>query len=166
MSRTDRPRRITPTAVVAVVLALLLVAAGWLYLNRPPGQSPIELTAFEDSLSAARTGVVAVTSFDYQTIDEDIAEVEEVATGALRDEVLATLTERREQLILDEQVSLTEVVEASLTEASPDRATALIVLRVRQTSVIEPDATFVGYRVEVSLELVDGRWLLSALTGI
>lgn len=166
MSRTERRRRITPTAVVAFVLALLLVAAGWLYVNRPPGQSAIELTAFEDSLSAARTGVVAVTSFDYQTIDEDIAEVEEIATGALLEEVLATLTERREQLILDEQVSQTEVVAASLTESGPDAATALIVLRVRQSNLLEPDAAFVGYRVEVALELVDGRWLLSALTGI
>ena len=145
---------------------MILVAVGtWLFLARPIGRSPIELTAFGEILSAARSGVVDVTSFDYLTLDQDIAEIEEVTTGDLREEVSTTLQDRREQLIIDEQVSSTEVIAASLTEATATQARALIVLRARQKSLLTPQETVTRYRVEVTLELVDGRWLLSGLTG-
>jgi len=169
-SRRSLPRvaiQISPTAVVAALLVVLVGVGTWLFLTRPtgPGASPIELTAFDEILSAARSGVVDVTSFDYLTLDQDLAEIDAVTTGDLRDEVRETLESRREQLITDQQVSSTEVIAASLTEASPGQATALIVLRARQKSLLTPQETVTRYRVEVILEFVDGRWLLSGLTG-
>lgn len=164
--RRSVPRiKITPTAVVAALLVLLLALGSWLYLTRPVGRSAIELTDFDEILSAARSGVVDVTSFDYLTLDQDIDEIEAVTTGALREEVLGTLNERRSQLVIDQQVSSTEVIAASLTAASPNQAAAFIVLRVRQMSLLTPEETVGGYRVEVTLEFVDGRWLLSELIG-
>jgi len=91
----------------------------------PIARSPIELTAFDESLGAARSGVVDVTSVDYRSLDHNLTEIENATTGALRDEVLATLNERRDRLVADQQVSSTEV----------------------------------------TLELIEGRWLLSGLTG-
>jgi len=57
------------------------------------------------------------------------------------------------------------VIAAALTLASPTRATALIVLRSTMTSLLTPQPTVTRYRVEVTLELIEGRWLLSGLTG-
>lgn len=156
--------RVTPSMVVAALLVILVAVGSWLLVTRPTGRSPIELTAFDEILSAARSGVVDVTSFDYLTLDQDLAEIEEVTTGDLRVEVFGTLDDRREQLVTDQQVSSTEVVAASLTEASQSQATALIVLRARQESLLTPQETVTRYRVEVTLELVDGRWLLSGLS--
>lgn len=153
------------TAVVAAVLVVLVAVGSWLFITRPAERSPIELTAFDEILGAARSGIVDVTSFDYLTLDQDIAEIDAVTTGDLRDEVLATMDERRERLVTDQQVTSTEVIAASLTEASATQATAQIVLRARQKSLLTPQETVTRYRVEVTLELVDGRWLLSGLTG-
>lgn len=164
-SAATRNTEASLTAVVAALLVVLVAVGSWLFLTRPIARSPIELTAFDEILGAARSGVVDVTSFDYLTLDEDLAEIAAVTTGDLRDEVFGTLDDRREQLVTDQQVSSTEVVAASLTEASPTQATALIVLRARQQSLRTPEETITRYRVEVTLELVDGRWLLFRLTG-
>ncbi len=164
-SRPQIKIRVSLTAAMAAALVILVGVDSWLFITRPTGRSPIELTAFDEILSAARSGVVDVTSFDYLTLDQDLAEIEAVTTGDLRDEVFGTLDSRREQLISDQQVSSTEVIAASLTEASPRQATALVVLRARQKSLLTPQETVTRYRVEVTLELVDGNWLLSGLTG-
>ena len=131
----------------------------------PIARSPIELTAFDESLGAARSGVVDVTSVDYRSLDHNHTEIENATTGALGDEVLAALNERRDRLVADQQVSSTEVIAAALTLASPTRATALIVLRSTMTSLLTPQPTVTRYRVEVTLELIEGHWLLSGLTG-
>jgi len=153
------------TAVLAVLLVVLVTTASWLFLTPPIARSPIELTAFDESLGAARSGVVDVTSVDYRSLEHNLTEIENATTGALRDEVLATLNEPRDRLVADQQVSSTEVIAAALTLASPTRATALIVLRSTMTSLLTPQPTVTRYRVEVTLELIEGRWLLSGLTG-
>lgn len=165
-TRRSLPRiKVSPTAVVAALLVVLVGAGSYLFITRPMGRSAIELTAFDEILSVARSGIVDVTSFDYLTLDQDIAEIEAVTTGELYEEAVGTLQERRQQLITDQQVSSTEVVAAAITEASATQASALIVLRARQKSLLTPQETVTRYRVEVILELVDGSWLLSGLTG-
>ena len=165
-SRRPLPRiRISLTALVAAVLVILVGLGSWLFLNRPVTQSPIELTAFDEILSAARSGIVDVTSFDYLTLDQDIAEIDAVTVGELHDDTIAALEDRREQLVTDQQVSATAVIAASVTEASATQATALVVLRARVKNLITPQETVTRYRVQVELRLVDGRWLLSNLTG-
>lgn len=156
---------VNPTVVVAGLLVILIGVGSWLFLTRPTGNSPIELTAFDEILSAARSGIVDVTSFDYLTLDQDIAEIDAVTTGQLHDDTVAELTSRRDDLVTNQQVSSTEVIAASVTEASATRATVLVVLRARVKNLITPQETVTRYRVEVAVELVDGRWLLSGLTG-
>ncbi|MBA3338423.1 MAG: hypothetical protein H0T54_01500 [Geodermatophilaceae bacterium] len=157
--------RVSLTALVAVLLVVLVGAGSWLFLTRPVAQSPIELTAFDEILSAARSGIVDVTSFDYLTLDQDIAEIDAVTTDELHDDTITALTDRRDQLVTDQQVSATEVIAASVTQATATRATALIVLRARVKNLLTPQETVTRYRIEVKLRLVDGRWLLSGLTG-
>lgn len=166
LRRRSLPRiRVSLTAVVAALLVVLLGVGTWLFLTRPIAQSPIELTAFDEILSAARSGIVDVTSFDYLTLDQDIAEIDAVTTEDLHDDTIAALEDRRDQLVTDQQVSATEVIAASVTEATATRATAVIVLRARVKNLLTPQETVTRYRIEVKLMLVDGRWLLSGLTG-
>lgn len=156
---------ISLTSLVGALLVILVGVGTWLFLTRPVGQSPIQLTAFDEILSAARSGIVDVTSFDYLTLDQDIAEIDRVTTDELHDDTIAALEDRREQLVTDQQVSATEVIAASVTEATATHATAVIVLRARVKNLLTPQETVTRYRILVDLRLVDGRWLLTGLTG-
>ncbi|MGY1784179.1 hypothetical protein [Geodermatophilus sp. SYSU D00698] len=150
--------------VLAALLVLLLAAAGWLWLNRED-ESPVRTDSYVQVLQAARSGIVDLTSFDAVTIDDDIEQVRRVATGDLRDESLAQLQDRRQELVDAQAVVQTEVVGAGVVSAGEDSGTVLLVIRSTQQSTASPQAQVLRYRIQVELVREDGRWLLSGISG-
>ncbi|TQN41333.1 Mce-associated membrane protein [Blastococcus colisei] len=163
--RRDRGRvslRLAP--VLAVLLVLLLGAAAVLWFSRPGG-SPVRTGDYAEALQAARSGVVDLTSFDYLTLDDDIEQARRVTTGELRDESVAQLDQRRQEITELQAVVNTEVVGAGVTRADGEDATVLLVIQSTQESAASPQAEVVRYRIEVTLEKSDDRWLLSGIKG-
>lgn len=150
--------------LLAVLLVVLLGAAAFLLATRPE-PSTIRTDDYVDALQAARAHVVDLTSFDHVTLDDDIREIEQVATGELGEETVAQLEERRQQIVESEAVVSTEVVGAGITRADAGEATALLVIESTQKSNADQRAQLLRYRIEVELTEVDGRWLLSAIRG-
>jgi hypothetical protein len=155
-------RRSVP--VLSALLLLLVAAAAFLWFTRP-GESAVLTDDYAEALQAARSGVVDLTSFDYLTLDDDIEQIRRVATGDLRDESVAQLEQRRQQITDAEAVVNTEVVGAGVTRAGADEATVLLVIQSTQESNAGPQAQIVRYRIEVELERSGDRWLLSGITG-
>ena len=153
--------------VLAVLLAALLAAGVWLALPwfRGETDSPVRTDTYVEVLQAARSGVVDLTSFDAVTIDDDIEQVRRVATGDLRDESLAQLQDRRQQLVDAQAVVQTEVVGAGVVAADEDSGTVLLVIQSTQQSTESPQAQVLRYRIQVELVREDGRWVLSGITG-
>ena len=149
---------------LSVLLVLLLGAAAFLWFTRP-GESAVRTGDYADALQAARSGVVDLTSFDYLTLDDDIEQVRRVATGDLREESVAQLDQRRQEITDAQAVVNTEVVGAGVTRADGDDATVLLVIESTQESTASPQAQIVRYRIRVELEKTDDRWLLSGITG-
>jgi hypothetical protein len=149
---------------LSVLLVLLLGAAAYLWFTRP-GESAVRTGDYADALQAARSGVVDLTSFDYLTLDDDIEQVRRVATGDLREESVAQLDQRRQEITDAQAVVNTEVVGAGVTRADGDDATVLLVIESTQESTASPQAQIVRYRIRVELEKTDDRWLLSGITG-
>jgi hypothetical protein len=149
---------------LSVLLVLLLGAAAFLWFTRP-GESAVRTGDYADALQAARSGVVDLTSFDHLTLDDDIEQVRRVATGDLREESVAQLDQRRQQITDAQAVVNTEVVGAGVTRADGDEATVLLVIESTQESTASPQAQIVRYRIRVELEKTDDRWLLSGITG-
>ncbi len=164
--RTTRARRPARPAVplLAVLLVLLLAAGTYLWFTRP-GESAVRTGDYAQALQAARSGVVDLTSFDHLTLDDDIEQVRRVATGDLREESVAQLDQRRQQITDVEAVVNTEVIGAGVTRADGDDATVLLVIESTQESTASPQAQIVRYRIQVDLEKEDGRWLLSGIKG-
>ncbi|SNR49393.1 hypothetical protein [Blastococcus mobilis] len=154
--------RLVPT--LSVVLVLLLGAVAYLWFTRPP-ESAISTRDYAEALQAARSGVVDLTSFDHLTLDDDIEQARRVTTGDLREESVAQLDQRRQELTDLQAVVSTEVVGAGITRADAEDATALLVIQSTQESAADPQAQIVRYRIEVTLEKSDGRWLLSGIKG-
>lgn len=150
--------------ILSVLLVLLLGAAAFLWFTRP-GESAVRTGDYAEALQAARSGVVDLTSFDYLTLDDDIEQVRRVATGDLREESVAQLDDRRQEITDLQAVVNTEVVGAGVTRATGEDATVLLVIQSTQQSTASPQAQIVRYRIEVTLEKADGRWLLSGIKG-
>jgi len=155
-------RPLVPTLLV--LLVLLLATAGYLWFTRP-GESAVRTGDYAEALRAARSGVVDLTSYDHLTLDDDIEQARRVTTGDLREESVAQLEERRQE-ITDLQAGVdTEVVGAGVTRANGEDATVLLMIQSTQESTASPQAQIVRYEIEVALEKVDGRWRLSGITG-
>ncbi len=151
--------------VLTVLLVLLLAVGGWLWFTRPES-SAVTTADYVEVLQAARSGVVDLTSFDHLTIDDDIAQIRRVATGDLLDESVAQLEQQRDRFAEVQAVVNTEVIGAAVTRADDTRGTALMVIQATQQSTADPRPQIVKYRIQVELQKVDDRWLLSGIAGL
>lgn len=149
---------------LAVLLVLLLAGTAFLWFTRP-SRSAVGTTDYVQALEAARSEVVDLTSFDYVTLDEDIARIKRVSLGDLQKESVDQLDKQRQQLTQAKAVVNTEVVGAGVTRANSSDATVLLVIQSTEKSAASPQAQVVRYRIEAQLKKVKGKWLLSGITG-
>jgi hypothetical protein len=150
--------------VLAVLLLLLVGAAGWLWVTRP-SPSSVGTGDYVEVLQAARSEVVDLTSFDFETLDDDIAQTKKITVGDLRDESVKQLNSSRQQLADQQAVVSTEVVSAGVTRADGSSGTVLLVLQSTQKTKASAQAQVVRYRIEAQLRKTGGRWLLSGISG-
>lgn len=150
--------------VLTVLLVLLLGGTAFLWFTR---QSPSSVSTrdYVQALEAARSEVVDLTSFDYVTLDQDIARVKSSTTGDLRNEAVNQLDKQRQQLTQAQAVVNTSVVGAGITRANGTDATAVLVIQSTQKTGGNQQAQVSRYRIEAQLKKIDGRWLLSGVTG-
>lgn len=163
---SDAGRRPALPLVPVLAVLLVLIAAGCvaLWVTRPD-TSAVRTGDYVGALQAARSGIVDVTSFDYVTLDDDIQQIRDVTTGDLRDESVNQLDQSRQQITDAQAVVNTSVVGAAVGTADDDKATVFAVLQSTQQTSTSDQAQVQRYRVEISLTRVDGRWLLSGITG-
>jgi Mce-associated membrane protein len=162
--RSGRGLALPLVPTLAVLLVLLLAACGYLWVTRPGG-SAVRTDSYVGALQAARSGIVDVASFDYLTLDDDIEQIRRVTTGDLQKESVDQLDQRRKEITDSEAVVDTEVVGAAVGDADTDSATVFAVIQSTQQSNASQQAQVQRYRIEVDLTRVDGRWLLSGITG-
>jgi Mce-associated membrane protein len=150
--------------VLAVLLVLLLGGVAYLWFTRP-STSSVTTADYVDVLEAARSEVVDLTSFDYQTLDDDIAQARKITVGDLQKESVAQLADNRKQLTDQQAVVNTQVVGAGVTRANGSDGTVLLVIQSTQRTKAAAQPAIVRYRIQADLKKVDGRWLLSGITG-
>jgi Mce-associated membrane protein len=150
--------------VLAVLLVLLLGATAFLWFTRPDPSS-VRTGDYVQVLEAARSGVVDLTSFDYMTLDDDIAQVKKIAVGDLQKESVDQLNSKRQQLTDQQAVVNTQVVGAAVTRADDSSGTVLLVIQSTQQTKASSQPTVVRYRIQVELEKLSGRWRLTGISG-
>jgi Mce-associated membrane protein len=163
-SRSPRRPALPLVPVLAVLLVLLLAGCVALWVTRP-ATSAVRTADYVGALQAARAGIVDVTSFDYVTLDDDIEQIRNVTTGDLKTESVKQLDQRRQQITDAQAVADTTVVGAAVGSAGDGKATVFAVLQSTQQTSASAQAQVQRFRVEITLERVGGRWLLSGITG-
>lgn len=154
-----------------IALALALVAAvgltSWLFFFVYQPERQTDDAAVESAVKAASDGTVALLSYSPESLDQDFATAKSKLTGSF----LSYYTQFTEQIVAPaaKQKSVktqAAVVRAALAEIHPDRAVVLVFINQTTQSKDRPDASFVNSAVRVTMQKIDGGWLISAFDPV
>jgi len=159
-------RNVGAILVAAALLISAGVAAGlYYYQYRPDQQTNTDAT--DVALNAAKNGTVALLSYSPDTLDKDFANAKANLTG----DFLSYYTQFTEQIVTpaakEKQVKTTaSVVRAAVSEMQADSAVVLVFVNQVTTSKENPDGAFAASSVKVSMEKIDGRWMIDAFDPV
>jgi Mce-associated membrane protein len=154
-----------------ILLAAALVAsagvAAWLYFNQYRPDQQTDPAAAKVALDAATTGTVALLSYSPESLDKDFAAAKSHLTG----DFLSYYTQFTEQIVTpaaqQKAVKTTaSVVRAAVSELHSNAAVVLVFVNQNTTSKENPDGAFAVSSVKVSLNKVDGTWLISSFDPV
>jgi Mce-associated membrane protein len=159
--------RIVGIALLAVALVASAGVAAWLYFGQYRPDQQIDTVVSKTALDAATNGTVALLSYSPDSLDKDFASAKSHLTG----DFLSYYTQFTEQIVTPaaqtKSVKTTAaVVRAAVAELHPDSAVVLVFVNQTTTSKENPDGAFAVSSVKVSLNKVDGTWLISSFDPV
>lgn len=150
---------IVTTAAVVLVAVAALVVGGISWTNLRAEQTA--QSRDQQVLETARQVVVNLVTLRHQSVDEDIQRVADGTTGPFRDQFTSASGSFGDVLNQGQVESTGEVKEAGLVKADDDHAVVLAAVTSTVKNTEAPDGEIRVYRMKVSLDSVDGRWLVS-----
>jgi Mce-associated membrane protein len=142
------------------VLALLL-ALGVGYLKWLDGTARESQAAAEQSIRAASDSTVAILSYKPETVDRDLKAAADRLTGSFRQQYTQLVSDVVAPGAKQQHISAVATVPAAASVSATGNH-AVVLVFVDQTTTIGNDApTQSTSSVRVTLDNVDGRWLIS-----
>jgi Mce-associated membrane protein len=168
--RVHRVRASSPRWLAAVLALLALLLAGvsaWLVIAAPGRAGSVNQR--EQALSAAKTSVPLILSYDYRTFDADLAKARAQLTGrANTDYVQAMTTTIKPAAQKSKVVVQAQTDGAGVETVSADGKQVSVVVfgeqKVTNTALNAPRID--PFRVRATLNLVGGHWLVSKFDQI
>ncbi|WP_237330206.1 hypothetical protein [Streptomyces sp. BA2] len=117
----------------------------------------------QDILAAARQSALNFTSLDYRHYGRDSENVLKGATGDFKKQFTAQTAQLTKLVAKNKSVSKGQVLEAGITRADEDSARVLVVADSKVTNTAAPDGQARTYRLQLDLELKNGKWLTSGV---
>lgn len=164
VGRQIRWSRIFAFGLLPGLALLLTLGAG--FLKWQDASARDSLTAGIESVQAAKDGVVALLSYQPDTVEADLDAARNLLTGDLKN----TYTQLASDVVIPGAkqkliAAVATVPAAAVVSATADHAVALMF--VNQSVVVGASApTDTASSVKVTLEKVGGRWLISDLTPV
>lgn len=152
--------RLMVLAVVVAALAAVLVA-GW-----QAHRTAAVADARADALSAAKTRVPVLLSYDNSSLSGDLDRALDQTTGAFRDDYRKIVTDVVEPTAKDRGISTQATVSAAgVVSGGKDEVVVLVFLT--QTTTAKGDRSSVsGSRVEVTMERSGAGWKIAGLEPV
>jgi Mce-associated membrane protein len=157
---------VRPIVLIALVIAAAGVTPGVFYgVHRPDRE--IDHAAANEVIRAASGGAVAALSYSSDSLDRDIANAKLHLTGTFleyytkftRDVVAPAVREKH----LTQQAT---IVRAAISQLHPDSAVVLTFVNETTKSAERKDALTTPSVVRLTLQKVDGDWLISKLDPV
>lgn len=154
---------------VALTVALVGAAAltGWMFYSVYKPDRETDAEAMQSAIRAASDGTVALLSYSPDSLDQDFATAKSKLTGSF----LSYYTQFTEQIVAPaakQKAVKTQaaVVRAAVSEIQPDKAVVLVFINQTTQSKDRPDASFINSSVRVTLQKIDGGWLISSFDPV
>lgn len=162
-------RRIPWSKVLAYglipVLALILVA-GAAYLWWQESKAKAADTARIETVQTAKDSTVKLLSYKPDTVDQDLGSARDLLTGSFRDSYTQLTTDVVIPGSKEKRISAVANVPA-IASVSADPNHAVVLVFVDQTVIVGDGApTSTASSVQVTLDQVNGRWLISGFDPV
>jgi Mce-associated membrane protein len=147
--------------VVALPVVVLILALGVGYLKWLDGSARESRTAAEQSVRAATDSTIAILSYHPETVDKELAAAADRLTGGFRQQYNQLVSDVVAPGAKQQHISAVAKVPAAAS-VSANGKHAVVLVFVDQTTTIGNDApTQTTSSVRVTLDKVDGKWLIS-----
>lgn len=147
-------------AGLAIVAALLVAATLWMWTARDGGGDD---SAARAAQVAAERAVVPVLSYDYEHLAEDQKAAQALMTGNYRKEYDKLFTVLEENAPETQTKVSASVIASGIVRASDDRVQVLVFVDRPTTNKLSADPVVYKDQVTLSMQLVDGEWLVDDL---
>jgi Mce-associated membrane protein len=153
--------------VIALAVALVAALVGLGLLWRALDSANDEADRLDQARSEARTAasdaLLAMSSYDYRSLDDDFAWIDEVGTDKFRKELTPAVATLKKTIAQLKSHADAEVMRAAAEVQSDSKATVLLFL----DQMLSDDTGEVSRelaRVEMEMVRKDGTWLVDTVT--
>ncbi|MFW0796721.1 hypothetical protein AAFP30_23145 [Gordonia sp. CPCC 205515] len=153
-SRRSRRIGVVVLAIVAVAALAFGGWAGWQYKSERATDN-----AASAAQSVARDYAVTLTSVSADSIDQDFTAVLDGATGEFKSMYAKSSSQLRQLLVDNKAQAQGKVIASGVESASPTKVVVLLFVDQSVRNAGTPEPRIDRSRVEMTMELVDGRWL-------
>jgi Mce-associated membrane protein len=171
-ARAERSRRTSAPLVIALLCLPAAVAAVVFWVQTPavPAATSLLSASSQSAVAAAKSSVHTILSYDYRSIDADIASAKADTTGEFAHQYSGTASQ-----LLSEAKQVKAIVQATIGSSgvvSTAKGDVVVLLFVDQASVRQvtgqktPTTRIDQSRVQVTMTRVNGKWLVSALAAL
>ncbi|NDU75668.1 hypothetical protein GWI34_24025 [Actinomadura sp. DSM 109109] len=147
--------------VLSVVVVGLAIASGWLGVVSLRNKDEADQKA--QAIQSARQMGVNLMSLDAATAQRDLDRIVSGTTGDLKNKLGSQSNAFMQQITKAKARSTVSDVDAALVSIDGDSAEVMVSLTGTVTNDKVKNGTPQGYRYQMDLTRVDGRWLVSGL---
>ncbi|CAJ1501480.1 Mce protein [[Mycobacterium] kokjensenii] len=151
------PRRRAATALLAALLIAAVAYSG--YAGWRLHQIDARTAAGQAALAAAKDYAITLTTLDTADIDANYARALDGATGAFKEAYSAGAKQLRQILIDNKASGKGIVIDAAVKSATTTRVEVLLFVDQAITNAVRSEPRIDRNRIQMTMELVDNRWL-------
>jgi Mce-associated membrane protein len=148
-------------AGLGILAAGLLVATAWVWASGEDAGAGS--AAARDAQVAAERAVVPVLSYDYEHLEEGQKAAQALMTGKYREEYDKLFTVLEDNAPQTQTKVTADVIASGIVRASDDRVQVLVFVDRPTTNKLSAEPVVYKDQVTLSMQLVDGEWLVDDL---
>lgn len=157
---SSSPRGFVAVMSALVVTSIVAIVIGGVSLSSLRTEEAND-TRDSQILNTVRQVVVNLVTLRHQSVDEDIQRVADGTTGPFREQFTSASVSFGDVLNTGQVESTGEVEEAGIVTADDTHAVALAAVTSTVKNTEAPDGEIRVYRMKVTLDVVNDKWLVS-----